>query len=136
MYPRSGSRVDQSVMMETTSDTSSAGLKKSVSRVTFRSVENKTARQNYCASANLRQATCPRRGALRRPVDRGRALSLHLFEHLYGDSGDRGEATVALKELYRRAGSICLRELPDYLPVARVPQSNLALWLGGTSPVC
>jgi nitrate reductase molybdenum cofactor assembly chaperone NarJ/NarW len=50
--------------------------------------------------------------------DRGRALSLHLFEHLHGESRDRGEAMVELKQLYKRAGfelSTC--ELPDYLPV-------------------
>jgi nitrate reductase delta subunit len=50
--------------------------------------------------------------------DRGRALSLHLFEHLHGESRDRGEAMVELKQLYEQAGfelSTC--ELPDYLPV-------------------
>jgi nitrate reductase delta subunit len=50
--------------------------------------------------------------------DRGRALSLHLFEHLHGDSRDRGEAMVDLKQLYARAGfELSARELPDYLPV-------------------
>src|SRR6516165_9542985 len=50
--------------------------------------------------------------------DRGRALSLHLFEHLHGDSRDRGEAMVDLKELYARAGfELSTSELPDYLPV-------------------
>ena len=50
--------------------------------------------------------------------DRGRALSLHLFEHLHGDSRDRGEAMVDLKRIYERAGfEISARELPDYLPV-------------------
>jgi len=50
--------------------------------------------------------------------DRGRALSLHLFEHLHGESRDRGEAMVELKQLYRRAGyELSTRELPDYLPV-------------------
>ncbi len=50
--------------------------------------------------------------------DRGRALSLHLFEHLHGDSRDRGEAMVELKRLYERAGfELSARELPDYLPV-------------------
>ena len=50
--------------------------------------------------------------------DRGRALSLHLFEHLHGDSRDRGEAMVDLKRLYERAGfELSARELPDYLPV-------------------
>ena len=31
--------------------------------------------------------------------DRGRALSLHLFEHLHGESRDRGTAMVELKAL-------------------------------------
>jgi nitrate reductase delta subunit len=50
--------------------------------------------------------------------DRGRALSLNLFEHLHGESRDRGEAMVELKQLYERAGfELSSRELPDYLPV-------------------
>lgn len=50
--------------------------------------------------------------------DRGRALSLHLFEHLHGDSRDRGTAMVDLKQIYERAGfELSSRELPDYLPV-------------------
>lgn len=50
--------------------------------------------------------------------DRGRALSLHLFEHLHGDSRDRGTAMVELKRLYAAAGfELSARELPDFLPV-------------------
>ncbi|HEY6979838.1 nitrate reductase molybdenum cofactor assembly chaperone [Reyranella sp.] len=50
--------------------------------------------------------------------DRGRALSLHLFEHLHGESRDRGAAMVELKGLYAAAGlDLATRELPDYLPV-------------------
>ena len=50
--------------------------------------------------------------------DRGRALSLHLFEHLHGESRDRGEAMVDLKQIYAQAGfELSTRELPDYLPV-------------------
>lgn len=50
--------------------------------------------------------------------DRGRALSLHLFEHLHGDGRDRGQAMVELKQLYERAGfDLTATELPDYLPV-------------------
>ena len=49
--------------------------------------------------------------------DRGRATSLHLFEHVHGESRDRGQAMVDLKALYQRGG-LALRgnELPDYLP--------------------
>ncbi len=50
--------------------------------------------------------------------DRGRALSLHLFEHLHGDGRDRGAAMVELKALYAAAGfELAGAELPDYLPV-------------------
>ena len=50
--------------------------------------------------------------------DRGRSLSLHLFEHLHGESRDRGEAMVDLKRIYDQAGfELSARELPDYLPV-------------------
>jgi nitrate reductase delta subunit len=49
--------------------------------------------------------------------DRGRATSLHLFEHLHGDSRDRGQAMVDLKATYERAGfRLAANELPDYLP--------------------
>ena len=50
--------------------------------------------------------------------DRGRALSLHLFEHLHGDGRGRGAAMVELKALYAAAGfDLATSELPDYLPV-------------------
>lgn len=50
--------------------------------------------------------------------DRSRATSLHLFEHLYGDSRDRGDAMVDLKRVYERVGfTLATSELPDYLPV-------------------
>ncbi len=49
--------------------------------------------------------------------DRGRATSLHLFEHVHGDSRDRGQAMVDLKAVYARAGlTLTTNELPDYLP--------------------
>ena len=50
--------------------------------------------------------------------DRTRSLSLHLFEHVHGESRDRGQAMVDLQALYARAGlSIEASELPDYLPM-------------------
>lgn len=50
--------------------------------------------------------------------DRGRATSLLLFEHVHGESRDRGQAMVDLMEQYRAAGlEIDSRELPDYLPL-------------------
>jgi len=50
--------------------------------------------------------------------DRGRGLSLHLFEHLHGENRDRGTAMVELRQIYQQAGfELAARELPDYLPV-------------------
>ena len=50
--------------------------------------------------------------------DRTPSLSLHLFEHVHGDSRDRGQAMVDLIELYRRHGvEIAAHELPDFLPL-------------------
>lgn len=50
--------------------------------------------------------------------DRGRALSLYLYEHLHGESRDRGQAMVNLMAHYRRHGfELDSRELPDYLPL-------------------
>jgi len=50
--------------------------------------------------------------------DRGRATSLHLFEHVHGDTRDRGDAMVELKSVYERAGfRLTAKQLPDYLPV-------------------
>ena len=49
--------------------------------------------------------------------DRGRATSLHLFEHVHGDSRDRGPAMIDLAQTYEKAGLyMTLDELPDYLP--------------------
>jgi nitrate reductase delta subunit len=50
--------------------------------------------------------------------DRTRSLSLHLFEHVHGESRDRGQAMVSLLERYRQAGlDIAAAELPDYIPL-------------------
>jgi nitrate reductase delta subunit len=49
--------------------------------------------------------------------DAGRSTSLHLFEHVHGDSRDRGQAMVDLNALYRKSGFVlAVNELPDYLP--------------------
>ena len=49
--------------------------------------------------------------------DRSRALSLHLFEHVHGESRDRGQAMVDLASMYRDRGlAVDGHELPDYLP--------------------
>ena len=50
--------------------------------------------------------------------DRSRSLSLHLFEHIHGESRDRGQAMVNLAAHYEANGySIDANELPDYLPL-------------------
>ncbi len=50
--------------------------------------------------------------------DRSRTLSLNLFEHVHGESRDRGPAMVDLVENYRAAGfEPASTELPDHLPV-------------------
>jgi len=50
--------------------------------------------------------------------DRGRAHCLHLFEHIHGESRDRGQAMVDLIETYKTKGVyIDNNELPDYLPL-------------------
>lgn len=50
--------------------------------------------------------------------DRGRAVSLHLFEHVHGESRDRGQAMVDLRDRYEAQGlEIAAKELPDYLPL-------------------
>ena len=50
--------------------------------------------------------------------DRTRSLSLHLFEHIHGESRDRGQAMVDLAQTYEANGfAIDARELPDYLPL-------------------
>lgn len=50
--------------------------------------------------------------------DRSRTLSLNLFEHVHGESRDRGPAMVNLLETYRACGlDLDSTELPDHLPI-------------------
>lgn len=50
--------------------------------------------------------------------DRGRGTALHLFEHVHGDSRERGPAMIDLARTYAQAGlDLAPGELPDYLPV-------------------
>jgi nitrate reductase delta subunit len=50
--------------------------------------------------------------------DRTRSLSLHLFEHVHGESRDRGQAMIDLKMQYEQAGlAMTAAELPDFLPL-------------------
>jgi len=50
--------------------------------------------------------------------DRTRSLSLHLFEHVHGESRDRGQAMVDLVTVYANGGYVpTAAELPDFLPL-------------------
>lgn len=73
--------------------------------------------------------------------DRGRATSLYLFEHVHGESRDRGQAMVDLLRMYEQHG-LWLRqgELPDYLPVfleylSRLPESEACKLLAETGEI-
>lgn len=67
--------------------------------------------------------------------ERGRSLGLWLFEHVHGESRDRGQAMVDLVALYRTAGlEISQHELPDYIPLfleflATQGDDNARAWL-------
>lgn len=67
--------------------------------------------------------------------ERGRSLSLLFFEHVHGESRDRGQAMIDLIAQYKLAGlNIDVRELPDYVPlylefVATQPVDAQAGWL-------
>ena len=73
--------------------------------------------------------------------DRTRSLSLNLYEHVHGESRDRGEAMVALAELYRSHDlHLSANELPDFLPVfleflSTLPQAQAASLLGEATHV-
>lgn len=50
--------------------------------------------------------------------DRGRGNSLYLFEHIHGESRDRGQAMIDLIEHYKEKGlDVSTKELPDYIPL-------------------
>ena len=73
--------------------------------------------------------------------DRGRATSLHLFEHVHGDSRDRGPAMIDLAQTYEKAGLyLAPGELPDYLPamlefVSTQPPREARAFLGEMSHI-
>jgi len=68
--------------------------------------------------------------------DKGRALSLLLFEHVHGESRERGQAMVDLMGVYQKEGfEIDVRELPDYIPLfleylSRQTEDKACRWLG------
>ena len=67
--------------------------------------------------------------------DSGKQVSLHLFEHIHGESRDRGPAMVELRMAYRERGlELDANELPDYLPLvlefcAQLPEPAAQEWL-------
>jgi nitrate reductase delta subunit len=73
--------------------------------------------------------------------DRGRGTSLHLFEHVHGDSRERGPAMIDLGETYAKAGLLLAEgELPDYLPavlefVSTQPPREARAFLGETAHI-
>lgn len=73
--------------------------------------------------------------------DRTKSLSLHLFEHVHGESRDRGQAMVDLLELYKKHGlDIDASELPDYVPMfleflSTLPAPEAIALLGEPLPI-
>ena len=73
--------------------------------------------------------------------DRGRSMSLLLFEHIHGESRDRGQAMVDLIESYRKNGfELASKELPDYIPLvleylSQRPVEEIRDWLSHTSHI-
>ncbi|WP_330982702.1 MULTISPECIES: nitrate reductase molybdenum cofactor assembly chaperone [Enterobacterales] len=73
--------------------------------------------------------------------DRGRATSLLLFEHVHGESRDRGQAMVDLMAQYAQHGlELDSRELPDHLPLyleylAQLPREEALGGLQDVAPI-
>jgi nitrate reductase delta subunit len=73
--------------------------------------------------------------------DRGRATSLLLFEHVHGESRDRGQAMVDLLAQYERHRlQLDSRELPDHLPLyleylAQLPAAEAIGGLQDIAPI-
>lgn len=73
--------------------------------------------------------------------EQGRSLSLHIFEHVHGESRDRGQAMVDLMAEYDKNGfEIDSRELPDYIPMfleylSHRPDMEAREWLADVSHI-
>src|ERR1700754_796389 len=73
--------------------------------------------------------------------DRGRATSLYLFEHVHGESRDRGQAMIDLLQMYEKHGlHLGAGELPDYVPVfleylSRLPVAEARSLLAETGEI-
>lgn len=70
--------------------------------------------------------------------DYSRSVSLHIFEHIKGESRDRGQAMVNLMEFYKENGMyLTTKELPDYIPaflefLSTLPPAKASELLGET----
>lgn len=73
--------------------------------------------------------------------DQGRSMSLHLFEHVHGESRDRGQAMVDLMDIYKQQGfEMAALELPDYIPLfleylATRPDIEAREWLADVAHI-
>lgn len=73
--------------------------------------------------------------------DRGRSMSLLLFEHIHGESRERGQAMVDLIDTYRANGfELAAKELPDYLPLlleylSHRPPNEVHDWLSNLNHI-
>jgi nitrate reductase delta subunit len=73
--------------------------------------------------------------------DRTRSLSLNLFEHVHGESRDRGQAMVDLGALYERHGlAVAGNELPDHLPLfleflSEIPEAEARVLVAETAHI-
>lgn len=73
--------------------------------------------------------------------ERGRSLSLLLFEHVHGESRDRGQAMVDLMAEYAEHGfEVHSEQMPDYIPLyleflSEQNESYVSEWLGDVSHI-
>ena len=73
--------------------------------------------------------------------ERGRSLSLLLFEHVHGESRDRGQAMVDLMAEYAEHGfDVHSEQMPDYIPLyleflSEQDESYVHEWLGDVSHI-
>lgn len=73
--------------------------------------------------------------------DVGHTTSLLIFEHIHGDSRDRGQAMVDLLSHYHEAGlTVDSKQLPDYLPlflefIAHQPEEEGMTWLSDIATI-
>ena len=92
-------------MIEVVNNSEELSLQKRTTMIEF--ITTLTARDLYDAQESY--------GLL---FDRGRALSLLLFEHVHGESRDRGQAMVELMNVYNSKGVyVDVSQLPDYIPL-------------------